>query len=129
MKLKRRSFLAGLAAGTAPLAASASWNSGTTTGSHRLLIIDSRVEGLTPVTARNSSDQLIDLATLSDSDWFRLSQQDTSMKCIDGYCRWQDFVVLRDIFRDHGFRLTQPESRLDTAEGHSLFFWQMKTRG
>ena len=118
MKLKRRSFLAGLAAGTAPLAATANWNSGgaTTAENQRLLIIDSRVKGLNPATAdRNSGLQLIDLATLSDSDWFRLSQQDTSMKCIDGYCRWQDFVVLRDIFRDHGFRLTQPESRLDTA--------------
>lgn len=127
MSVKRREFLSGaVAAGAAVALPGTTW-AGVGVGEDGQLIIgDSRIARVAP--GRNGACSL-DIARLSDTEWFALSAKYfEGIRRVDGITQWQDFVVLRDLFRDRGFRLTDPEQRIDTPAGRAAFAWRMARR-
>ena len=93
-----------------------------------LLIYDSRIHGIENFMGSSGSGfaNKLDIAVLDNKSWFGLMSADLGrFSQVKGFSGWQDFVVMRDVFRDHGLRLRSPEARRDVAGGKSLFIWCM----
>jgi len=122
MKLHRRGFVKAsgiaLAASQLPLTSQgASASAGVT------VIWDSRLDGVAQALPR--AERCVDLASLSDDQWFRLAASLPTNQAVVGYTDWSSFVLLRDALREQGRRLKRREERIDQHSGRSLFVWQM----
>ncbi len=63
---------------------------------------------------------------MRDLDWIELLRSGLSRtEFVTGVTGWQDFVVLRDLFREAGLWQTRPERRIDAPQAASLFDWRL----
>lgn len=128
MKLRRREFVAALVAGgiQLPLVTVASAKPARFQ-SARLHVRDSRAGLVDECELRLAGrDEVIDVAGMSACDWLRLARSGMPLTdSVTGVTGWQDFVVLRDVFREAGLWQARPERRIDLPTGFSLFDWRL----
>jgi hypothetical protein len=126
VKLRRRDFLGVSLAGLVQVPAAVCAFPGMAPGNGgRLHVFDSR-RGEPDTPALRQAELLVDVATTGELDWIRLLRSGLSrIDVVTGETGWQDFVVLRDLFREAGLWQTRPERRLDSPSAPSRFDWHL----
>ncbi len=128
MKMDRRSFLA-TAAGVsaAPLLSTLAFASSEASGKRVLGVVDNSMpEARHLMHEQAGLAGLLEVKPLSAEAWQSLQAVDLQgVDRVVAYTRWADYIVLRDVLREKGYKLQGAEHRIDLAGGETLFAWQM----
>lgn len=127
MSVGRREFLAGaLGSGAVFVLPGRSWAGVAGQDPTVFIVRDSRLGEHKSTVSRRQS---LDLASIDDAGWLRLAaERFDGIDSVVGETAWQDFVVLRDLFRDRGFRLAGPERRIELPAKRCAFSWSLERR-
>lgn len=128
MKMDRRSFLAGAASvSAAPLLSSLAFAGSDASGKRVLGVVDNSMpEARHLIHEQAGVTGLLEVKPLDVDTWQSL--QAVELQGVDrvvAYTRWADYIVLRDVLREKGYKLQGAEHRIDLANGETLFAWHM----